>query len=924
MRKIIISILTIYAGTLSAQINVKSPNLDASSLFRFTEIPVSLSNGLVNVSLPIYTIKTKDLDIPINLDYHSQGIKVEDIASSVGLGWSLNYGGMISRQIRDRADDATNGYLITNSYTNFFTNIQKRKEVYNQIVFQPSRDLVPDQFYFSIPGYSGKFIFDQFDQSVVQQPFTDHKIVYNSTSNSLLNSWIVTDEKGNKYYFGSLGSKTFKSALQTQNFIQNNTPFLTYTPDSDTPEDTSVDSWYLIQIETVSGEIVKYNYTPDESYYYKKNYDKVVYPCISPCDQPPNIGVYTSFSKVNENKYILESVEFPNGKIKIKQPDLNRQDVIGGKAIDEIQIFDKNSNLVERLKLNYTIKESTQSSNINPLLVSLDNSSGKRMFLSGAIRYAKDNEIIEKFNYNYNTEDLPNRFSTSQDMWGYYNNASNGSYLHFFDFNGHISSNRNTDEVKSKAGILESVHSITGMKTEFVYENNLVKPTFDMNKLLGLINSPYHDKSEMLIKAGDIVPSYNLSDNTYYKDIVIDPLLYGGDIKISFNYHDFQAPDFPPSCSLYTGYIEKNGIKVNLYPQIGANTTIVKGVTTTTALTAGTPYRLVIKAFGCTLDDALVNPSESVSLTLDYKVMNQQETLYYGPGNRIKEVKYSDNNQVKLKRVFEYKDIDNKNSGSLYGMKEYVGIIGRKSNNTLVLDPNGVMSGSFNSSLESNNIGYGYVKEYYGDSITNSGRIDYEFTDFTDGSNFLKYPFTLSTDNQWTRGLLKSKKYFESKNINNSITYKLLREELNHYKFGGYDSPYEISPPMGFEMADGNIMNYEKNRNYYVMPLAKIYQDLSHLFSGSLPHNNFLIFDEGNIKMYYKPFYFNSGRIEKFKTDTFDYFNGNTISFHTEYFYDNPSNYQLSKQKTTTDNTIQQTTYSYAHEKNNQLMISKT
>ena len=920
--KIILLMIVHFVMTISAQVNVKSPNLDASSVFKFTETPVSLNNGLVNINLPIYTIKTKDLVIPIQLDYHSRGVRVEDIASTVGMGWSLSYGGMISRQARDRPDDSSNGYLITDSYTNFFTDIQKRATVYNQMMSPPTRDLVPDQFYFSTAGYSGKFIFDQLDKKIIQQPFSDYKISSTATQNSLLNSWTVVDERGNKFYYGNLGTQSFKSSLQVQSYIQNNTPSLNYALNGDNSEDPYVDTWYLIQIETVSGELIKYNYTLDESYYYKKDYDKIVYPCIStPCDQPTNLGVYTYFSKINENKYILESIEFPEGKIKFLPSSSNRTDILGGKSLDKIQIYDSKNHLLEYFQLNYNIQESIQNPNTNPLLTSLDVSSSKRMFLNEAIRYSKEDKVIEKYSYNYNSIPLPNRFSTSQDMWGYYNNASNGNYLHFFDYNGHLSSNRESDEETSKAGILESVSYSTGLKTEFIYENNLLKPTFNMNEILGTVNSPYETKSELLLKAGDILPNYDVATNSYYKDITIDPLMYDSEIKITFDYHTFTDPNIPTECSYYTGWVEKDGVRVVLFPNIGANKTIVKGTSKTQALAAGSSYRIGITAYGCLLEDVVSNPSESVSLILDYKVASTNETLYYGPGNRIKQIKYWDKDQLKIKKTFEYKGPTGQNSGDLFGMKEYVGVVGMNANNIPILDPKGVIAGSVNSSLESNSMGYSYVKEYVGDSVENKGRIDYEFTNFSDGSNFLKYPFTLPTDNQWTRGLLISKKYFE--NFNTS--YKLLREESNEYKFGGFDTPYEISPAMGFEFADGMINNYIKNRNYYVVPLAHIYQNLSHLVNKPLPHSNFLIVDySDNLKIYYKPYYFNSGKIEKYKTTSIDHLNDKILTSENTFLYNSNYHYQpISQIIIDTDKKVIETTYKYSQEKGNQYLIDK-
>lgn len=55
---------------------------------------------------------------------------------------------------------------------------------------------------------------------------------------------------------------------------------------------------------------------------------------------------------------------------------------------------------------------------------------------------------------------------------------------------------------------------------------------------------------------------------------------------------------------------------------------------------------------------------------------------------------------------------------------------------------------------------------------------------------------------------------------------------------------------------------------------------------------------------------------------TTDYKNGTPLTTTTEYFYNNPSHYQLTQQKTTfPDSSYQTTDYSYAHEKPNQKLI---
>jgi len=122
---------------------VVPPSPEASALFKFNEIPVSLNNGLHNTTIPLLEIKSGGVNIPISLSYHSRGVQVSEIASRVGTGWTLSYGGMISRQIRGLPDDLTFGYNNgTFSYTNnnsepsFYLNYQERLNELNNVNIQ--------------------------------------------------------------------------------------------------------------------------------------------------------------------------------------------------------------------------------------------------------------------------------------------------------------------------------------------------------------------------------------------------------------------------------------------------------------------------------------------------------------------------------------------------------------------------------------------------------------------------------------------------------------------------------------------------------------------------------------------------------------------------------------------------------------------
>src|SRR5690606_14813942 len=87
------------------------PNPEAASLGKYGEYPVDLSSGLVNIDIPLFQIKTKELTVPVSISYHASGIKVNDIASPVGLGWALNAGGVLTTTVRGKADEGTAGWL---------------------------------------------------------------------------------------------------------------------------------------------------------------------------------------------------------------------------------------------------------------------------------------------------------------------------------------------------------------------------------------------------------------------------------------------------------------------------------------------------------------------------------------------------------------------------------------------------------------------------------------------------------------------------------------------------------------------------------------------------------------------------------------------------------------------------------------------
>ena len=92
------------------------PSPDAASLGKYGQIPVSLNSGTPQIDVPLYEMKSNNLGINISVSYHGSGIKVSEVASVVGLGWSINAGGVITRVVRGWPDEMGEGYFNTFSY----------------------------------------------------------------------------------------------------------------------------------------------------------------------------------------------------------------------------------------------------------------------------------------------------------------------------------------------------------------------------------------------------------------------------------------------------------------------------------------------------------------------------------------------------------------------------------------------------------------------------------------------------------------------------------------------------------------------------------------------------------------------------------------------------------------------------------------
>ncbi len=221
------------------------PSPEASALGKFGETPVSLYTGVPEINIPIYSIAfASGFALPISLSYHAGGNRVDEIASNVGLGWSLNAGGVITCTVNDNPDlGSTYEVPEPGTFTPSYSGDQNSDYVWANrmlggIGSATGKDLQPDEFYYNFFSQAGKFVLDVNRKA---HTIPHQKLDINYKSGGFFE---VIDEVGNKYVFADLEVSRVSSTCNSDE-IQPDFP----------------SSFYLSQVVTPSKDTIRFEYT---------------------------------------------------------------------------------------------------------------------------------------------------------------------------------------------------------------------------------------------------------------------------------------------------------------------------------------------------------------------------------------------------------------------------------------------------------------------------------------------------------------------------------------------------------------------------------------------------------------------------------------------------------------------------------------
>jgi hypothetical protein len=207
--------------TTTAPVVEVPPSPDAAHLGTYGDFTVSKTTGSADVSFPIITLQEGGITIPINLSYQSSGLRVDDRPSWVGMGWVLSTGGVISRTMRGRHDDSSDGFLRNMTSIPVDSKVQTtlglppssiRTDLYlelDNITKNFGRDYEPDAFSFNFPGHGGSFFFGNDGEThCVEHAAIKIRPIFGSvpeiSNNNIIIGWRVIDEAGLVYTFNAL------------------------------------------------------------------------------------------------------------------------------------------------------------------------------------------------------------------------------------------------------------------------------------------------------------------------------------------------------------------------------------------------------------------------------------------------------------------------------------------------------------------------------------------------------------------------------------------------------------------------------------------------------------------------------------------------------------------------------------------------
>jgi YD repeat-containing protein len=469
--------------------------------------------GTLDFTYNLFPLQLNGQLVTFNINYNSKGIKVDEEASEIGLGWSHNFVGKIVRTVNGY-DDFAGG--IPNGKTIYFNNdiqfvdtipyplyqmnfnlkyvlpAKKVREInmdgeweVGSTLYIPSirlrdttqtvnvvnqfsvnentinNEFEPDQYYVEVPGFSAEFIVDKRGKVYEKNNSgAKYSYTYKLVNGDYEVTWKIVAPSGVTYYFNKYETR----------FAPNGRIALS---------PRSISNWYLTQIVIPNGDKIDYTYSA-------RNYNNVKNFTNRNEIQTQGMPTMSYLPDIDLKTWALDSVITRNFKISLARE--SRKDVASAERITAIRLhrIQQGTPVIDSVHFyqGYFIGTDGLSNGISPSLQYNTEYLTHRLrldSLSFNISGAKKEDQVYRYEYN-SPSTLPAKNSLSRDLWGYYNASGASSLLPktylFFAFpswaiNTIGESDRSAGELEhvQKFALKKIIYPTNGY-TEIEYENN--------------------------------------------------------------------------------------------------------------------------------------------------------------------------------------------------------------------------------------------------------------------------------------------------------------------------------------------------------------------------------------------------------------------------------------------------------------------
>lgn len=373
-----------------------SPN--AAELGKYGTYPVGMITGTPEISYSLFTVQSGELSLPVTLSYHASGIKVNQMATWAGLGWSVNAGGTISRTVYGMTDEKSHGFM--DSAYNHPRAKELRENTYYDALFariSASGDMEPDLFVYTVGNKSGKFIYNR-DGNFMTIPYAPVKINFSRPNNTEDIIFEITDDDGAIYQFNDID----------------------HTVIDDQGLKIYAGSWYLTRIVSASRkDTIAFTYQANTVENSIKSYYCTVGQTVGGC---PGQAIVERFSGASNGELQPAEITFRGGKLVFSTTDFRKDG--GGRQLDNITQYarapDGTYTFVKQVNLLHSYFLST------PFYENRDN---YRLKLDGFNFSDAGGNVEKEYRFEYNSLVLPPHNANSQDYFGFYNGKNNPSLI---------------------------------------------------------------------------------------------------------------------------------------------------------------------------------------------------------------------------------------------------------------------------------------------------------------------------------------------------------------------------------------------------------------------------------------------------------------------------------------------------------------